>query len=81
MFFIYCCAFVFAGWQHKLNRMSNKIKLELTKAQFDALMALAEETAISITSCDDEPARIALRRVKLVNKALKQNRINYTIGY
>jgi hypothetical protein len=57
-----------------------KIKLELTEAQFLALVSLAEEMAISGGTVDDELAHSINRRVNLVNKALKQNGLNYEIN-
>lgn len=55
------------------------ITLKLTQAQFNALFALAEEMAITVGMTDDETAMITKRRVKLVNKALRNNLIDYKI--
>jgi hypothetical protein len=51
---------------------SKKIKLELTEAQFMALVSLAEEMAITVGMIDEELARSVSRRVNLVNKSLKK---------
>lgn len=58
---------------------SKKIKLELTEAQFLALVSLAEEMAITVGMVNEELANSVNRRVNLVNKAFKQNGINYEI--
>ena len=58
---------------------SKKIKLELTEAQFLALFSLAEEMAITVGMVNEELANSVNKRVNLVNKAFKQNGINYEI--
>ena len=59
---------------------SKKIKLELTEAQFLALVSLAEEMAITVGMINKELANSVNRRVNLVNKAFKQNGLNYEIN-
>lgn len=56
-----------------------EIKLTLTTAQFEAFFALAEEMVITVGMIDDETARITNRRVRLVNKAFRQNGLKYKI--
>ena len=64
----------------KLFKMaSKKIKLELTEAQFLALFSLAEEMAITVGMVNEELANSVNKRVNLINKAFKQNGINYEI--
>lgn len=60
--------------------MAKKIKLELTNNEFDALIALAEEMAITLGTTGDETSAITLKRVNIVNKALKKNNIDYIIN-
>lgn len=59
--------------------MAKKIILELTEAQFDALMALAEETVIMAGGTEEENSNITNRRARLVNKALRNNKIDFII--
>lgn len=58
--------------------MSKIIKMELTQAQFVAMVEMIEDNATSIGSAEDEFVRPTIRRLKLLQKAFKLNGIGYT---
>jgi len=61
--------------------MQEKIILEMTRREFDALFALADEMSITSGMTDEECAKITVKRTKIVNKMLVKNRIlEYKIG-
>ncbi len=61
--------------------MANKIILALTKAQFNAIFSMIEDNSTLIETADDSFALRNKRHIKITNKALKENNINYQIKY
>ena len=59
----------------------NKIKLELTKREFDAITQMIEDNSIMIGFFDEEFAIKTKENIKIFNDALKKNGINYSIKY
>jgi hypothetical protein len=61
--------------------MSNKIKLELTKKQFEALISMIEENAIMAGTSDEEFKKNVDKNLVHINKMFKSNGINTKITY
>lgn len=59
--------------------MAKKIKLEMTEAQYSAMIELVSENAITIGGADEEFSKNCVRRVNLFNKMLRLNGIKEQI--
>lgn len=57
-----------------------KIKLELTKREFQAITKMIEDNAIMIGCADDEFSIPTKKNIKIFNNALKKNGIDYAVS-
>lgn len=53
--------------------MAKKIKLEMTEAQFNAIISMTDTTSALIGGGDEEFDKECTKNVKLVDKMLKRN--------
>jgi len=56
-----------------------KIILELTQREFDSMISMIEDNAIMVGTADKEFVVPTKNNIKIFNKALSRNNINYKI--
>ena len=60
--------------------MANRIILNMTKTEFNALFQMVEDNATFLGGADDDFVDPTLRRCRLVNRMLKRNKIDYVVA-
>ena len=57
------------------------IQLNLTQAEYDAMLSMIQDNAIMIGTSGDEFAIPTMKHIKIFNKALKRNGVDDIINY